>query len=200
MELTKVTLAELQPHPMNYNTHPEEQLVELEKSLEHFDQFKNIVVCNGVILAGHGLVEAAKRQGITELDAVIMNDLSEDQQKALLISDNATPFLAVPDVGKLEDLLSGLGGMEIPGVNDAWLNGIGTGDIDILFDADAENSGGGAFSDPMKSMTFWFYSHKITTKDDYVNDFMLANIDRLHEIDDDKLAVEVTKVLDELLS
>ena len=114
MELQKVKIAELQPHPANYNTHPENQIQGLVKSLEMFDQFKNIVVCQGRIIAGHGLVEAAKRKGLTEIYALIRDDLSEDQQKALLIADNAAPFLALPDTAALEELLSSLSKFEIP--------------------------------------------------------------------------------------
>ena len=121
MELTTVKISDLQPHPMNYNTHPEAQLVELEKSLESFDQFKNIVVCQNVILAGHGLVQAAKRRGLTELDAVVMDGLTEEQQRALLVADNALPFGAVPDSDMLNELIESLGGNEVPGVDAAWL-------------------------------------------------------------------------------
>ena len=138
MKLTRVKIADLQPHPMNYNTHPEAQLAELEKSLESFDQFKNIVVCNGVILAGHGLVQAAKRRGLTELDAVVMDDLTDEQQKALLIADNALPFLAIPDSALLQGLLDDLGDYEIPGVNEEWmasfdLSGLNS-DVELDFD------------------------------------------------------------------
>lgn len=133
MELQKVNISELQPHPANYNTHPETQIQELVKSLDMFDQFKNIVVCQGRIIAGHGLVEAAKRKGMTEIYALVRDDLTEDQQKALLVADNAMPFLAIPDVTALEELLSSLP-MDIPGVSDEWLkslnislNGIASG-------------------------------------------------------------------------
>lgn len=122
MELQKVQIADLQPHPMNYNMHPEAQIQELEKSLDQFDQVKNIVVCQGVILSGHGLVEAAKRKGMTEIYALIRDDLTKDQQKALLITDNATPFLALPDSDMLQELLDSIStDFEIPGVTDEWL-------------------------------------------------------------------------------
>lgn len=135
MQLTKVSVDALVPHPQNYNTHPESQIQELIKSLDEFSQFKNIVVCNGVILAGHGLVEAAKRKGMTEIYALVRNDLTEQQQKALLIADNSMPFMAVPDTGKLEELLADLGEIAIPGVNEEWLHSMrvsqGTSGIDI---------------------------------------------------------------------
>lgn len=124
MKFKKVKIEGLQPHPMNYNRHPDEQIQELEKSLEQFGQFKNIVVCQNTILAGHGLVEAAKRKGMTEIYALVRDDLAEDQQKALLIADNATPFLAMPDTEALEDLLKSIPDLsfdDMPGVTTEWL-------------------------------------------------------------------------------
>jgi ParB-like chromosome segregation protein Spo0J len=143
MELQKVNIVELQPHPANYNTHPETQIQELVKSLDMFDQFKNIVVCQGRIIAGHGLVEAAKRKGMTEIYALIRDDLTEEQQKALLVADNAMPFLALPDPSALEELLSSLS-VDIPGVTNEWLTSLNI-NLDLEIDdvhtevADPEN-------------------------------------------------------------
>lgn len=135
MILTTVKIADLKPHSLNYNKHSEEQLAELEKSLDQFNQFKNVVV-NGesVILAGHGLVEAARRKGLTEIDAVVRDDLTEEQQTALLIADNATPFLAQPDTDMLQELLESVGDIEIPGVNDEWLNNLNLLSDGMTFD------------------------------------------------------------------
>jgi ParB-like chromosome segregation protein Spo0J len=123
MTLTSVELATLQPHPSNYNRHPEAQLTELQKSLYTFKQFKNIVVCQGRIIAGHGLVEAAKREGLTHLDALVLDDLTPEQELAMLIADNALPFLAEPDTAALEALLANAPG-KIPGVTSEWLHSI----------------------------------------------------------------------------
>lgn len=136
MKLTKVKIADLQPHKENYNRHSDAQITELVKSLDAFSQFKNIVVSHGVILAGHGLVEAAKRKGLTEVYALIRDDLTDDEQKALLIADNALPFLALPDAAALESLLAGVV-MEIPGVTNEFLNRNGLNNNDD-FDAEKE--------------------------------------------------------------
>lgn len=122
MKLKTIKIADLQEHPENYNTHPEEQLLELEKSIEQFTQFKNIVITpENIILAGCGLVEAARRKGIETLDAYVFIGTTE-QQKALLLADNATPFLALPDTDKLNALIESLPSIDdIPGVTDTWL-------------------------------------------------------------------------------
>lgn len=120
MNLQYLPLADLQVSEFNYNTHPEMQLAELAKSLNTFGQFRNIVVCQGRILAGHGLVEAAKRQGMTHIYALVRDDLTPQQQRALLIADNVLPTLAIPDEGKLELLLQDIPEIDIPGVTEAF--------------------------------------------------------------------------------
>jgi hypothetical protein len=141
MKIKKVKIADLHPHPMNYNTHPDAQILQLEKSLDAFSQFKNIVVCQDRILAGHGLVEAAKRKGMKEIYALIRDDLDENQQKALLVADNALPFAAIPDTDILSGILESLPeDFEIPGVDDDWLAGLG-GDIDVAGDDGDKKNG-----------------------------------------------------------
>ena len=132
MELKKVNINDLVPHPKNYNTHPDNQLMELEKSLDRFGQYKNIVVCNNTILAGHGLVEAAKRKGEKEIYVLEKNDLTEDEQIQLLIADNALPFGALPDTESLADLITQLGGLEeidLPGITEEWVESIGINNL-----------------------------------------------------------------------
>lgn len=121
MEIQHLPIAILSPHPQNYNRHPEAHIRELMDSLSMFDQFKNIVVCHGKILAGHGLVEAAKRKGMTHIYAVVRDDLTPEQQLALLVADNATPFLSIPDHDALQSLLAEIPHVDIPGVTDEWL-------------------------------------------------------------------------------
>lgn len=117
MQLTKLKISDLTQHPDNYNEHPESQISELQSSLDMFGQFKNIVVAKGVIVCGHGLVEAAKQRGDTEIYALVRDDLSEDEIKAMLIADNETARLSIPNLGKLEYIKLSLPDIVIPGVS-----------------------------------------------------------------------------------
>lgn len=121
MNLVKVKISDLKPHPMNYNTHPEAQIKELMKSLQMFGQFKNIVIRQGLLICGHGLVEAAKKIGWTELYAEIRDDLSDDEAKSMMIADNALPFGGVPNSDDLDKLLKSIPFGDIPGVTEDWL-------------------------------------------------------------------------------
>lgn len=62
MKTKKIKLSTLKPHPKNPNAHPENQIKELQNSLDQFDQVKNIVTWQGYVIAGCGLLEAAKKQ------------------------------------------------------------------------------------------------------------------------------------------
>ena len=68
MNIENISIADLQAHPRNYRGHPEEQIAHLKASLQEYGIVKNIVVASdNVILAGHGLVQAARELGYTEL-------------------------------------------------------------------------------------------------------------------------------------
>jgi hypothetical protein len=80
----------LRAHPRNYRDHPEDQLAHITRSIEQHGLYRNIVVArDGTILAGHGVVDAARRLGIPEV-AVIRLDVDPDEPKAIqvLTGDN----------------------------------------------------------------------------------------------------------------
>lgn len=60
-----VSIDSLEPHPRNYQDHPDDQLDEIGASLMAHGFFKNVVVAeDGTILAGHGVVAACRRLGV----------------------------------------------------------------------------------------------------------------------------------------
>lgn len=115
-----MAISQLRPHPRNYNNHSDAQLESLGESLTRWGQFKNIVVDGeGRIIAGHGLVEAAKRQDIKEVEVKCYDHLSEQEITALLIADNELAKQAAPDYEMLDELLRELREDEVyvPGVD-----------------------------------------------------------------------------------
>lgn len=112
---------DLTPHPLNYNTHPEPQVNELQASLEQFDQFKNIVVWspaeiidlgNGqslhpdvsYILAGHGFWMATSAAGREFIEVKDYTGIPYEEALLLMETDNASPVGAVVDAVKLAEL------------------------------------------------------------------------------------------------
>lgn len=106
VERREVGLAELRPHPRNYNKHPAAQVERLRASLRKFGQVRSIVVWGSTILAGHGLVEAARAEGWAALRAdVLPDDYPEHLALAYVAADNELGRLAEPDAAQLAAIL-----------------------------------------------------------------------------------------------
>ena len=105
-----ILLAKLKPHPRNYRSHPESQIAKLVASLQRFGQGRSIVCQDGpesyLIVAGHGIVEAAKKLGYTELRADILPaDWTPEQVSGYLVADNLHSQEAQDDDALLAQLL-----------------------------------------------------------------------------------------------
>jgi hypothetical protein len=99
-------LADLRPHPSNYRRHPEHQVVVLRESLRTHGQQKPVVITpDGTILAGHGLVEAARLEGWTEIACHVYDG---PYPEAFLAMDNRASDLAVDDEAAQAALLKQL--------------------------------------------------------------------------------------------
>jgi site-specific DNA-methyltransferase (adenine-specific) len=96
MLIQNLRIADLTPDPENARQHDDKNLKAIEGSLKEFGQRKPIVITEaGVIVAGNGTVQAAKRLGWTQIDVVkVPNDWTNDKIKAFAIADNRTAELA----------------------------------------------------------------------------------------------------------
>jgi site-specific DNA-methyltransferase (adenine-specific) len=99
MKLETIQILKLTPDPQNARKHDDKNLDAIKGSLTQFGQRKPIVISqDNVIVAGNGTVEAAKRLGWTEIEAVrVPSNWSADQIKAFALADNRTAELAVWD-------------------------------------------------------------------------------------------------------
>ncbi len=129
-------LDSLQPHPRNYRRHPERQLTILRESLRVHGQQKPVVITpDGTILAGHGLVEAARAEGWTEIACHVYDGAYPE---AFLAIDNRASDLAEDDETALARLLQDLDAQE-------QLSAAGWGEDDLselLLRLDAEEKHG----------------------------------------------------------
>lgn len=96
MKLETIKLTNLTPDPNNARQHDEKNLKAIEGSLSQFGQRKPIVIDQAnVIVAGNGTVEAAKRLGWTDIQAVrVPADWDADRIKAFALADNRSAELA----------------------------------------------------------------------------------------------------------
>jgi DNA modification methylase len=86
----------------NARTHSDRQVQQIAASILKFGFLIPIVVNEqGVVLAGHGRLRAAKLLGLKEVPTIVVKHLSEELQRAFLLADNRLAELAGWD----EDLL-----------------------------------------------------------------------------------------------
>ncbi len=107
-----VSVGALTPHPRNYNQHSQAQVGDLRRSLRRFGQVRSIVVQaqadpgRWLIVAGHGIVAAAKAEGMDSLRAdIIPADWDDAMVLAYLAADNELARQGQPDEAQLAALL-----------------------------------------------------------------------------------------------
>jgi ParB-like chromosome segregation protein Spo0J len=107
MKIETLQIKDLTPDPQNARLHDDKNLKAIQGSLQEFGQRKPIVIsADGVIVAGNGTVEAAKRLGWLEIQAVrVPEDWTPNQIKAFALADNRTAELASWDIHVLDEQL-----------------------------------------------------------------------------------------------
>jgi len=107
IELENVAISDLKAHPRNYNTHPDDEIAYIVKSIKDNGVYRNIVIArDNTILAGHGVIQAMKQMGIASAP-VRRLDITSDSPGALkvLAGDNEIGHLSEKDDRMLTDLL-----------------------------------------------------------------------------------------------
>ena len=108
----EVAIGDLKPHPKNYKKHPADQLEHLRASLKQYGFFRRVVVAkDNTILAGHGLVEAAKGMEFKMVPAQRFALEPDDPRALKLVAiDNEVGRFGEVDDRALTELLKGLSG------------------------------------------------------------------------------------------
>jgi DNA modification methylase len=96
-------LDRLIPHARNARTHSETQIAQIAGSIAEFGFVNPVLVGDdGVLVAGHGRVLAARKLGLHEAPVIVLAHLTPTQRRALMIADNQIALNA----GWNEELLS----------------------------------------------------------------------------------------------
>jgi len=79
----------LVPYARNARTHTEAQIAQIAASIAEFG-FTNPILAegDGVIVAGHGRLAAARKLGLASVPVVVLEHLTPTQRRALVIADN----------------------------------------------------------------------------------------------------------------
>jgi|DEB0MinimDraft_6_1074348.scaffolds.fasta_scaffold53146_1 site-specific DNA-methyltransferase (adenine-specific) len=114
MKTKKRSVDEIHPDPSNARKHSPRNIDAIAASLHRFGQQKPIVVdSSGVVRAGNGTLEAAKKLGWSEV-AVVESDLEGAEMTAFAIADNRTAELAEWDDEVLAATLQALDDADVP--------------------------------------------------------------------------------------
>ena len=79
----------LLPYARNARTHSEDQVAQVAASIREFGWANPILAGpDGVIIAGHARLLAARKLGMTEVPVIVLDHLTEAQRRALILADN----------------------------------------------------------------------------------------------------------------
>lgn len=142
-DLPTIRIDELVPYANNAKIHGPEQIEQLRRSLREFGFVSPVLIDeNKNLIAGHGRVEAARAEGMTEVPYVTVSDLTEAQRRAYIIADNRLTEAGVWDAGRLKLEMQELQALEF----DTDLTGFAMADI-ISLAGDEPESEPGAHED-----------------------------------------------------
>jgi DNA modification methylase len=89
LHIERWPLDRLIPYARNPRTHTEEQVAQIAASIAEFGFVNPVLVgADGVIIAGHARVMAARKLGLSEVPVIVLDHLSQAQRRALVIADN----------------------------------------------------------------------------------------------------------------
>ncbi|HMM46342.1 MAG TPA: site-specific DNA-methyltransferase, partial [Candidatus Macondimonas sp.] len=88
----------LLPYARNARQHSDEQIAQIAASIAEFG-FVNpcLVGADGVLVAGHGRLAAARKLGLSTVPVVVLDHLTPTQRRALVLADNRLAELSTWD-------------------------------------------------------------------------------------------------------
>ena len=97
------SVSDLIPYAANSRTHSDAQVAQIAASIKEFG-WTNPILIDGenTVIAGHGRLLAARKLGMDEVPAIVLDHLSKPQQRALVIADNQIALNAGWDMDMLK--------------------------------------------------------------------------------------------------
>jgi DNA modification methylase len=147
MPIIRKAIADLTPYDANPRTHPTRQVDQLATLIKKFgfhDSHAIAVDEQGVIIWGHGRLQAARQAGLTDVPVEVLTGLSEEDKRALRIADNSIAEQSDWDMDLLQQELDALNEagyqLELLALDDSLLEELGG-----IFDPGEGGFGGGDF-------------------------------------------------------
>ncbi len=133
LQVAMWSVEKLIPYARNARTHSDDQIAQVAASIKEFGWTSPILVgADGVIIAGHARLAAARRLGMLEVPVIVLGHLTEAQRRALVLADNKLALNAGWDEEMLRIELQDL---EVSGFN-LDLIGFSTAELESLMAGD----------------------------------------------------------------
>ena len=108
MQIVEKKITELKAYEKNPRKN-EKAVAPVAESIKEFGFKVPIIIdSDGVIIAGHTRVSAAKKLGMKTVPCIVADDLTPEQIKAFRVADNSTAQIAEWDLSLLKDELMDL--------------------------------------------------------------------------------------------
>ena len=109
LKVEQWSIEKLIPFARNARTHTEEQVAQVAASISEFGWTNPILVGgDGIIIAGHARLAAARKLNMTEVPVIVLDHLTPAQRRALVIADNRLALSAGWDEAMLRIELQSL--------------------------------------------------------------------------------------------
>jgi ParB-like chromosome segregation protein Spo0J len=133
LQIEQTPIHALRPHRRNARTHSKKQIRQIADSIQAVGFTAPVLVDeDGVLLAGHGRLEAAKLLGLKSVPAIVLTGLSEARKRALLLADNRIAQSAGWDRERLAGELLSLPDLLVADGLDITVTGFEPAEIDNL--------------------------------------------------------------------
>jgi DNA modification methylase len=77
------------PYARNARTHSDDQVAQIAASIAEFGWTNPILAgADGIVIAGHARLQAARKLGMTEVPVIVLDGLTETKRRALVLADN----------------------------------------------------------------------------------------------------------------
>ncbi|MFY9592139.1 MAG: ParB N-terminal domain-containing protein, partial [Bacteroidales bacterium] len=119
MKINQIKIQDIKPYEKNAKKHTRKQIDQVANSIKRFGFVQPLVIDkNNELIIGHCRLEASKKLGMTEVPTLKLEDLSEEEVKALRLADNKLNEsawdmdLVIPELKGLSDDLLDLTGFD----------------------------------------------------------------------------------------
>jgi len=159
-DITLVAPSHIKPHPHNARTHSKKQIRQIADSIQAVGFASPVLLDeHGMLLAGHGRLEAAKLLRLKAVPAIIIEGLSQARKRALLLADNRIAQSAGWDRERLAGELVELPELLLADGLDIAVTGFEPTEIDALLSDFADDN-----SDPIDDLDEALLSGPVVTQ------------------------------------